>query len=335
MLHQSACTEQMTLTWPGCGCAATAPVKARPARHRARRVVVFVIDRSPLAAVVARPSSTRRVGAASYPLRMAFDLVLFGGTGDLTWRKLMPALFQAWRHGKLPEGGRILAVARQDLERRRATAPGSRSASPRSRTRSGPSDDEFDRFAALLHYLRLDLSQPGDYARLKEWLASPVGRAAPADVVVMFLATSPDLFPVVCAQLGAAGLNGPNVRVVLEKPLGHDLASAQRDQPRRPLGVQRGAGVPHRPLPRQAGGAEPDRAALRQRPVRAALAARVHRQHPDHARRIDRRRHARRLLQPHRRAARHDPEPRAAAADDGGDGAAVAQWSPTRSATRS
>ena len=43
---------------------------------------------------------------------MAFDLVLFGGTGDLAWRKLMPALFQAFRHGKLPPDGRILAVAR-------------------------------------------------------------------------------------------------------------------------------------------------------------------------------------------------------------------------------
>ena len=51
----------------------------------------------------------------------------------------------------------------------------------------------------------------------------------------------------------------------------------------------------------------------------------MHRQHPDHAGRDDRRRHARRFLQPHRRAARHDPEPRAAAADDGGDGAAFAQ----------
>ena len=38
---------------------------------------------------------------------MSFDLVLFGGTGDLTWRKLMPALFQAFRHGKLPPGGRV------------------------------------------------------------------------------------------------------------------------------------------------------------------------------------------------------------------------------------
>jgi len=45
---------------------------------------------------------------------MSFDLVLFGGTGDLAWRKLMPALFQAFRHGSLPEGGRIIGVARDD-----------------------------------------------------------------------------------------------------------------------------------------------------------------------------------------------------------------------------
>ncbi len=43
---------------------------------------------------------------------MSFDLVFFGGTGDPTWRKRMPALFQACRHSKLPGGGRIMAVAR-------------------------------------------------------------------------------------------------------------------------------------------------------------------------------------------------------------------------------
>ena len=155
---------------------------------------------------------------------MTFDLVLFGGTGDLAWRKLMPALFQAHRHGMLPEGGRIVAVGRSDHtvdgyrawlhERLQEVEAGKR-----------PADGEFARFAALVHYLRMDLSQPEDYARLRAWLAS--GRPAPADAVVMYLATSPQLFPVVCEQLGLAGLNGPNVRVVLEKPLGHDLASAQ------------------------------------------------------------------------------------------------------------
>jgi len=158
---------------------------------------------------------------------MAFDLVLFGGTGDLAWRKLLPALFQAWRHGKLPDGGRILAISRQDLtdETYRTWL---KEHFTEVEDAKRPSDEEFGRFAELLHYLRLDLSKAEDYQRLRAWIESSAGRAGRADVVVMFLATSPDLFPVVCAQLGTAGLNGSNVRVVLEKPLGHDLASAQQ-----------------------------------------------------------------------------------------------------------
>jgi glucose-6-phosphate 1-dehydrogenase len=151
---------------------------------------------------------------------MSFDLVFFGGTGDLTWRKLMPALFQAFRHGKLPAGGRILSVARDEQtdehyrgwlwERFQDVEGGKR-----------PSADEFARFAELLHYRRMDLSQPEHYQGLKRWVDE-----RGADTVVLFLATSPHLFPVICEQLGQAGLNGPHVRVVLEKPLGHDLARA-------------------------------------------------------------------------------------------------------------
>ncbi|MFM2449263.1 MAG: glucose-6-phosphate dehydrogenase [Pseudomonadota bacterium] len=152
---------------------------------------------------------------------MSFDLVFFGGTGDLTWRKLMPALFQAFRHGKLPQGGRILAVARdaQSDEKYRAWLK------ERFQDVEGakrPSDEEFAQFAELIHYRRMDLSQPNDYAGLKEWLD---GRMA--ETVVLYLATSPHLFPQICEQLGAVGLNTERIRVVLEKPLGHDLASAQ------------------------------------------------------------------------------------------------------------
>ena len=153
---------------------------------------------------------------------MSFDLVLFGGTGDLTWRKLMPALMQAFRHGKLPPGGRILAVARDersDDEYRHFIH--ARFCEVESAKR--PSDDEFARFAEMLHYRRMDLSKPEHYAGLKAWLD-----ARGANTVVLFLATAPYLFPVICQQLGQAGLNSPNVRVVLEKPLGHDLASAQQ-----------------------------------------------------------------------------------------------------------
>jgi glucose-6-phosphate 1-dehydrogenase len=165
---------------------------------------------------------------------MSFDLVLFGGTGDLTWRKLMPALFQAYRHGKLPllgqGGGRILAVAR-DERSHDAYRDFIRERFAEVDSAKRPSDEEFAAFARHLFYRRMDLSQPEHYAGLKRWIEEPIadeGRAdGPADIAVMFLATSPHLFPQICAQLGAVGLNGPRVRVVLEKPLGQDLASAQ------------------------------------------------------------------------------------------------------------
>lgn len=150
---------------------------------------------------------------------MSFDLVLFGGTGDLAWRKLMPALFQAFRHGSLPQGGRIIGIARDDLgdEQYRELI---RSRFDDVELAKRPTPEEFDRFAGLLHFLRLDLSKPEDYGRLADML-----RERDAEVVVMYLATAPALFTTVCQQLAAAGLNRPNTRLVLEKPLGHDLES--------------------------------------------------------------------------------------------------------------
>ena len=150
---------------------------------------------------------------------MRFDLVLFGGTGDLAWRKLMPALFQAFRHGTLPEGGRIIGVGRDDLsnEQYRALIC---SRFDNVELAKRPSKDEFCRFADLLEFVRMDLSRPDDYAQLAAALAQ-----RQADTVVMYMATAPNLFTTICEQLAAAGLNTPQTRVVLEKPLGHDLAS--------------------------------------------------------------------------------------------------------------
>ncbi len=150
---------------------------------------------------------------------MSFDLILFGGTGDLVWRKIMPALFQAFRHGSLPAGGRIVGVARDDLsdDQYRALI---QARFDQVELAKRPSEEEFSRFAALLSFLRMDLSNPADYGQLAAKL-----RQRPADVVVMYVATAPGLFTTVCEQIAAAGLNGPQTRVVLEKPLGHDLAS--------------------------------------------------------------------------------------------------------------
>ncbi|HCX81332.1 MAG: glucose-6-phosphate dehydrogenase [Curvibacter sp. RIFCSPHIGHO2_12_FULL_63_18] len=150
---------------------------------------------------------------------MSFDLVMFGGTGDLAWRKLMPALFQAFRHGSLPEGGRIIGVGRDNLshEQYRDLI---QSRFEKVELAKRPSAEEFARFAAILEFQRMDLSKPDDYAALAETL-----NARNADSVVIYVATAPSLFTNVCEQLAAAGLNTPKTRVVLEKPLGHDLAS--------------------------------------------------------------------------------------------------------------
>lgn len=150
---------------------------------------------------------------------MSLDLVLFGGTGDLAWRKLMPALFQAFRHGTLPAQTRIVGIARDDMDDDAYRAL-IRTRFTQVELDKQPAQGEFDRFAALLHFVRLDLSQSGDYARLVAFLAQ-----RPAQTVVMYVATAPNLFTTVCEQLAAAGLNKSHVRIVLEKPLGHDLAS--------------------------------------------------------------------------------------------------------------
>ena len=134
---------------------------------------------------------------------MSFNLILFGGTGDLAWRKIMPALFQAFRHGSLPADGRIVGVARDDLsdDQYRALI---KSRFDNVELAKRPSEEEFTRFAQMLGYLRMDLSNPADYARLAGRLEQ-----RPADVVVMYLATAPGLFTTVCEQIAAAGLNGP------------------------------------------------------------------------------------------------------------------------------
>ncbi len=150
---------------------------------------------------------------------MSFDLVLFGGTGDLSWRKLMPALFQAFRHGSLSDRGRIIGVGRDALDDDQyRTLIHSRFDAVEGAKR--PSPEEFKRFASMLHFLPMDLSRADDYPKLAELLQS-----RNADTVVMYLATAPSLFTGIVEQIAAVGLNGPNVRVVLEKPLGHDLAS--------------------------------------------------------------------------------------------------------------
>ena len=148
-----------------------------------------------------------------------FDLVLFGGTGDLAMRKLLPGLYRRHVSGDMVPGARIIALARAAMTREEFVAQAEQSC----RKRVG---DAFDAagwagFAARLSYLRLDATAPADYAALAAMLAPR------ATVVrVFFLSTAPGLFEVVCSELQRAGVVTASSRIVLEKPLGCDTASA-------------------------------------------------------------------------------------------------------------
>ncbi|MCP5144106.1 MAG: glucose-6-phosphate dehydrogenase [Gammaproteobacteria bacterium] len=151
----------------------------------------------------------------------SFDLVLFGGSGDLAMRKLLPALYNRHRNNDLPEQGRIIAVARQQMEREEYITLVREHCQRYLKARYN--EETFASFAHRLQYLPLDANSPADYAKLKQLLEDNPGKER-----AFFLSTSSELFSAICTQLAAQGLAGNGARVVLEKPLGHDLKSSKK-----------------------------------------------------------------------------------------------------------
>ena len=146
-------------------------------------------------------------------------MIIFGGGGDLSARKLLPALYMAHLHGNLPADTRILAVGRKPWSREDyiAFVDGHSKPFVEKQALDAPA---WDRFLALFDYVRIDVDAPQDYAHLAD-------ASRPGAQRVFYLATSPNLFVTICDNLAAAHLIDAHSRVVLEKPLGHDLASAQ------------------------------------------------------------------------------------------------------------
>ena len=152
--------------------------------------------------------------------RFASNLVLFGATGDLAQRMLLPSLFALDREHLLPEDFRILAAARSDMDTAgyRALADEALVRHCGGRTEKAAA---IDRFVARLSYLSIDVSRPEDFLALKDAV-----RDWPPDLAI-FLSTAPHLFGPTIAGLADAGLAGPGTRLALEKPLGTDGASAR------------------------------------------------------------------------------------------------------------
>lgn len=150
-----------------------------------------------------------------------FDLVLFGGTGDLAMRKLLPALFRRYAAGQFPANARILGVARTSIGRDDYLAQVEESS--KKYLPANLDAARWTSFSRTLDYVELDGTNPDDYKKLAAKLSQK-----PAEVRVFFLSTAPALFEGICRNLAAAGLVTPGSRVVLEKPLGQDRASADQ-----------------------------------------------------------------------------------------------------------
>ena len=152
-------------------------------------------------------------------------LVIFGASGDLTWRKLVPALYNNFRKGRLSECAHIVGFARRPYT----------DETFRQRLREGTAQfsqgtfepDCWDAFAGHLHYFQGNLDVFEDFGRLSNYLKTL--EAGPANRLY-YLATTPEQYAPVVGCLGLAGLAAQAEhwrRIVIEKPFGRDLASAQ------------------------------------------------------------------------------------------------------------
>ncbi len=148
-----------------------------------------------------------------------FDLVVFGGTGDLAYRKLYPALFHREKSEQFSEPTRIIGVSRRHLERD-AFRAAVRDALVKFNAIDDESNPAVDRFLSRIEHVAADAKSDSGWADLKS-LLGPDER-----IRAFYLATSPDLFAPLAKRLGAEGLTTPRSRIIVEKPIGRDGASA-------------------------------------------------------------------------------------------------------------
>jgi glucose-6-phosphate 1-dehydrogenase len=159
-------------------------------------------------------------------------LVIFGASGDLTQRKLMPALYNLALEGRLPERFSVIGYARSEMTHEAFRGKMHESVGQFSRT--GLKDEAvWNQFAANLYYVRGGYEDPDGYHALKDFIAGFDHGSRLLPVRLFYLATPPDLYGTVIERLSVAGLviretTGENrIRVIIEKPFGTDLETAR------------------------------------------------------------------------------------------------------------
>lgn len=149
-----------------------------------------------------------------------FDLVIFGGTGDLARRKVLPALFRRFCAGQMPNDARVIGAARTDLDDasyRDMVAEAIREFSPSTACEDGT----LDQFLGCIFYVAIDALGEDGWSELVEKVVS-VDR-----VEAYYFSVAPSLFGPLAERLQSHGLADRRARIVVEKPFGRDLATAR------------------------------------------------------------------------------------------------------------
>jgi glucose-6-phosphate 1-dehydrogenase len=150
-----------------------------------------------------------------------FELVVFGGTGDLAYRKLLPALFLRDRAGQIVGPSRIIAVSRRQM-----SDDAYKQTTREALERFVPSDERdaaaIDRFVDRVSYVAVDGAGDDGWAELKERLGN-----ADTFIRVFYLAVNPELFGPICEGAARYGLVTRHSRVVMEKPIGKNFKTAR------------------------------------------------------------------------------------------------------------
>jgi glucose-6-phosphate 1-dehydrogenase len=184
---------------------------------------------------VTLPTSELESGSGTSGLP-ACDFTIFGGTGDLALRKILPALYQREREDHLDPATRVIGVSRTDFD-----AAGYRDLVAAALDEHVAAADRdpavVRRLLARVHHLTLDARDPDGWDQLHGLLKSDDGapdgegreggEAGAHPVRVFYLAVAPALFGPICARLQAIDVVDELSRVVMEKPIGTDLASAR------------------------------------------------------------------------------------------------------------
>lgn len=155
-------------------------------------------------------------------------MVIFGGSGDLTSRKLIPALFNLFLDGYLPEAFFVAGIGRSSFGGDQGYKDHLLQGVKDFSRRRDNMDEAWKKFSEKISYLELDLSQDGAYQSINDWLIEKTKDWKDKPVVIYYMAVAPKLAPDIAKELHKHKLcdDPARMRIVFEKPFGHDLESA-------------------------------------------------------------------------------------------------------------